>query len=265
MSTYVMTDIHGCFKKMNGMLEKINLTNNDKLIIAGDYIDRGPQSYEMLRWLESKPENVVLLRGNHDEEFAYCIDLLYGLVKKEGMVIDSYSDTCLAYEMMVVLTGQKDSSIKFFDHYGTIAHLIYEYEVTLQKMVEWKDLIRKMPFVYKGEISSKQYVVVHAGYIESLDEVELEEEYGSLEEFYIYARDDAYMFGGIKDGIVIAGHTPTIFQEELPYNYGKVYMSYDEELNCKFYNIDCGCAYGKEGFETSLACIRIDDEEIFYV
>lgn len=32
--------------------------------------------------------------------------------------------------------------------------------------------------------------------------------------FYLYARDDAYLCGGVKDGMVVAGHTPTILEDE---------------------------------------------------
>ena len=54
-------------------------------------------------------------------------------------------------------------------------------------------------------------------------------------------------------------------EEELPYNYGNVYMMYDEDLDCTFYDIDCGCAYRKQCASAKLACIRLEDEAIFYI
>ena len=63
-----MSDIHGCYDDMIKMLEQIAFTDEDTLILAGDYIDRGSQSFEMLKWIESNPINVIFLRGNHDEE-----------------------------------------------------------------------------------------------------------------------------------------------------------------------------------------------------
>lgn len=68
-----MSDIHGCYDDMIKMLEQIAFTDEDTLILAGDYIDRGSQSFEMLKWIESNPKNVIFLRGNHDEEFAYLL------------------------------------------------------------------------------------------------------------------------------------------------------------------------------------------------
>lgn len=47
---------------------KIRFSVTDQLIMAGDYIDRGKQSYKMLKWTEQCPLNVLLLRGNHEEE-----------------------------------------------------------------------------------------------------------------------------------------------------------------------------------------------------
>ena len=81
MSAYVMSDIHGCYDEFQLMLEKIGFSNDDQLIMAGDYIDRGSKSLDMLKWIESCPENALLLRGNHDEEFA----LYVGYMKRFNM------------------------------------------------------------------------------------------------------------------------------------------------------------------------------------
>ena len=69
MNTYVMSDIHGCYDEFQQMLEKIHFSDRDLLICAGDYIDRGTKNYEMMSWISNAPENVVFVRGNHDEEF----------------------------------------------------------------------------------------------------------------------------------------------------------------------------------------------------
>ena len=76
MGTYLIGDIHGCFDEFQRMLEMIQLSESDRLILIGDYIDRGPDSLSMLRWLERCPPNVTALRGNHEEEFIWYVDLL---------------------------------------------------------------------------------------------------------------------------------------------------------------------------------------------
>lgn len=56
---------------MKKMLFKIGFSVGDWLICAGDYIDRGPQSCEMLQWIENPGEKVILIRGNHDDFLYY--------------------------------------------------------------------------------------------------------------------------------------------------------------------------------------------------
>lgn len=78
-----MSDLHGCFDELNAMLAKIGFSDQDKLILAGDYIDRGSQNYEMLCWMEQVPQNILLLRGNHEEEF-YVIWSCFWQCRRSG-------------------------------------------------------------------------------------------------------------------------------------------------------------------------------------
>ena len=76
MSTYVISDIHGCYDEFIKMLDKIHLSENDKLYLAGDYIDRGKDSLAMLRWLENCSANVFPIKGNHDVGFAENVNFM---------------------------------------------------------------------------------------------------------------------------------------------------------------------------------------------
>ena len=42
-----MSDIHGCYDDMIKMLEQIAFSDEDTLILAGDYIDRGSQKCDI--------------------------------------------------------------------------------------------------------------------------------------------------------------------------------------------------------------------------
>ena len=44
MAKYAISDIHGCLKSFQALLEKIDLKKEDELFLLGDYIDRGPDS-----------------------------------------------------------------------------------------------------------------------------------------------------------------------------------------------------------------------------
>lgn len=261
MSTYIMTDIHGHYDAMKKMLQKIGFSAGDRLICAGDYIDRGPQSYEMLQWIENPGENVILIRGNHDEEYAYYMELMKTIFRKSKLEMDSRKDTMLAYK----LAGQ---ILSCFDSYGTVRELIWKKGVSFVKLSLWADCIKRMGYFYEMKKNGRRCVIVHAGYIENLKSlagVETDCDYGSLEDFYLTARDDAYLYGGVEHGMIIAGHTPTTEKYELPFNHGDVYRFYDEDADCIFYDLDCGYAWKDVQPDAKLACLRLEDEKVFYI
>lgn len=73
MKTLVIGDTHGCFDELKIMLKQTGLIlPEDRLVMLGDYIDRGPGSYDLLQYLRLLQdtygkEKVVLLRGNHEQ------------------------------------------------------------------------------------------------------------------------------------------------------------------------------------------------------
>lgn len=73
MRKFVIGDIHGSYKELRAILQDISPNlKEDKIIFLGDYIDRGPDSYKVIKLLMDLQnrfgkENVVLLRGNHEQ------------------------------------------------------------------------------------------------------------------------------------------------------------------------------------------------------
>ncbi|MDE7477887.1 MAG: metallophosphoesterase, partial [Lachnospiraceae bacterium] len=165
MSTYIMSDIHGCYDEFLHMLTKINFAATDQLILAGDYIDRGTKSYEMLKWIEHKPANVRLIRGNHEEEFAAYVQLMCQLNQQEELSTDftSAEDTIILYETLKYFMKYKGLPIAYFDLYGTLENLLYNYAVTLNDLCKWADIIRRMPYYIELKTADKTYIIVHAG------------------------------------------------------------------------------------------------------
>jgi serine/threonine protein phosphatase 1 len=68
---FAISDIHGCFDTFQRLVIKhIGLTKSDRLILLGDYIDRGDKSKEVIDFiidLMSTGFNVTPLSGNHEE------------------------------------------------------------------------------------------------------------------------------------------------------------------------------------------------------
>ena len=265
LSIYVMSDIHGCYDAFLQMLDKINFSNTDRLILAGDYIDRGKQSYEMLRWLEHTSENVELLRGNHEEEFAAYVELMCQIDQHEKLDTNftSNTDTMALYETVQYFIDRKGFSVSCFDLYGTIGNLLGNYNVTFAELCKWADMIRRMPYYDEFKIGERTCIVVHAGYTDSL--ADMGSHFSNLEQFYLYAREESCTFGGRQHAIIVAGHTPTVVEGTFAYNAGNVFRYYDQAKDCVFYDIDCGCVFRSRKPDAKLACIRMEDEKIFYV
>jgi len=67
---FAIGDIHGCYGKLTSLLNKLPFDRErDLLVFLGDYIDRGPQSREVITHLCSLKRNgtnLVTIMGNHE-------------------------------------------------------------------------------------------------------------------------------------------------------------------------------------------------------
>jgi len=84
MSTYAVGDLQGCLKPLKCLLSAVNFDPAaDNLWLAGDLINRGPESLETLRYLRKLSKQregcVTAVLGNHDLHFLavyYCEKLM---------------------------------------------------------------------------------------------------------------------------------------------------------------------------------------------
>ncbi len=71
-------DIHGRYDLLLRLFEQLaKRPNITRLVFLGDYIDRGENSAEVLKalsWLQSESDEVVCLRGNHEEMLLNVLD-----------------------------------------------------------------------------------------------------------------------------------------------------------------------------------------------
>ena len=74
MPSYVIGDVQGCFDELMLLLDKINFDpTNDELIFAGDLINRGPKSLEVLEFCLENKMSIEVVLGNHDIYLLYLI------------------------------------------------------------------------------------------------------------------------------------------------------------------------------------------------
>ncbi len=64
-----VSDIHGCTNKLVNVLDKAKYApGEDLLVLLGDYIDRGPQSYETMQLVKYLvASGAIALLGNHED------------------------------------------------------------------------------------------------------------------------------------------------------------------------------------------------------
>lgn len=76
---FAIGDIHGCFDQFRTLFEvKIKARNEDRIILLGDYIDRGEKSREVIDYIMSLQENgfdIITLLGNHEVMLLDALDL----------------------------------------------------------------------------------------------------------------------------------------------------------------------------------------------
>lgn len=166
-------DVHGHYKKLMSLYEKLNVTTDDLVIFLGDYIDRGPEVGEVLQWIMKVKdnENFIFLRGNHED---MMLSYLYG---EDDWWKYSYGQ--------VTIPGLK----KWFDNAPPNA---YE---------DFVHFITHLSLYYEIKIGDRQYIFCHAGI---KDGVTLENQ---TEDYMLWSRHEFFdSYEG--DAVVIIGHTP---------------------------------------------------------
>ncbi len=94
---FAVGDIHGCYDDMRRLLDKIPIDfTRDTLLFIGDYIDRGPNSYEVVEYLVQLKQQfpkTVFLKGNHEDmlqNYLEGTDRFTYLMNGGQLTLDSY-------------------------------------------------------------------------------------------------------------------------------------------------------------------------------
>ena len=74
MRNIFIWDIHGCFDEFQALLEKLNVTHEDKVYILWDMINRWPKSVEVISFLYENQNNFFSVKWNHEVWFLKYIN-----------------------------------------------------------------------------------------------------------------------------------------------------------------------------------------------
>jgi len=128
METWAIGDVHGCFRTLGALLERLDLNpRRDRLWLVGDLVNRGPRSLEVLRWARRLDRTMAgrfrTVLGNHD---------LHLIARWLGLVDEKPGDTVSA-----VLEAPDGPDL-----------------------VAW---LRRQPFIHAERVAGRGHVLVHAG------------------------------------------------------------------------------------------------------
>ncbi len=130
---FAIGDIHGCAQELSDLIAKLPLDNNSKIVFLGDYIDRGPDSRNVIEQIIelSDQYEVVALRGNH-----------------EAMLLEFFNDPSSSMAGFFILNGGS----------ATLASYIYQ-DNQYQIPDEHMNFFNNLPYYHETE----DYFFVHAG------------------------------------------------------------------------------------------------------
>ena len=66
MTSYAVGDIQGYLEPLKALLQKVQFASGDQLWVAGDLVNRGPDSLNTLRFIKSLGTDAKVVLGNHD-------------------------------------------------------------------------------------------------------------------------------------------------------------------------------------------------------
>lgn len=163
---YAISDIHGCLDAFEKRLEQINpelQKEGNRLVLLGDYIDRGSDSYRVLNRVYSLQnqygdEKIIALKGNHE---AWFEDFLAGIGRDWLAEDDNYntSGTFLTEEQRV----ERD---KICSREDKIDYFVRTIKTSHRELLLW---MKRLRCYYE----TTTQIFVHAGVDEEIPEEEM--------------------------------------------------------------------------------------------
>ncbi len=176
---FAVGDVHGCYGKLATLLKRLPYDpEEDFLIFLGDYLDRGPESQQVIDLLldvRHKVRNAVFLMGNHE----------YNLLEYARTGDEGYLHALRPMGVEATLSSYGDRPIRAMQDLSFLPDAHRDFLADL------------LPYYRLGD-----YLFIHAGVIPG----EQPEE-SSLDRLLV-VRDTFLHYRGTLDSVVVFGHTP---------------------------------------------------------
>ncbi|MEK4427650.1 metallophosphoesterase family protein [Paenibacillus sp. FSL M7-0802] len=213
-----VSDPHGCYDEYNSLLKKAKYNpSQDKLILLGDYVDRGQKSRQMVEqvMLLHNEWGVVALKGNHDDMFVSAIN-------NDTEELDAQWLNNGGFQTVESYCG-----ISFFEEGFEWNQYIKAKEFIREHYQHHIDFLGQLPLYYED----MSHIYVHAG----INPFHKDWKNTSDSEF-IWIREPFFTNKTGLDKTVVFGHTPCIYLHDSE----DIWFSPDEDK----IGIDGACAYG---------------------
>lgn len=229
MRTLVISDIHGCYDEFELLLQKVKYQpGQDKLILLGDYVDRGQKSrqvVERVKELHDKWGAIVLL-GNHDDMMI------------KAVIGNNEEDDAMWLNNGGLSTIQSYCGLDFFEEHFDW-HTYEEAKKYVQKYYKSHlAFLASLPLYYETD----HHIFVHAGINPFATDWKKQDE-----QEFIWIRNVFITNKTNLEKTVVFGHTPT----------ASIHDSSDIWFsdNGDKVGIDGACAYGRQ-----LNCLEIHED-----
>ncbi|MDC0172409.1 symmetrical bis(5'-nucleosyl)-tetraphosphatase [Gammaproteobacteria bacterium] len=129
MTDFVVGDIQGCFDPLISLLEKIDFDpTKDRLIAAGDLVNRGPKSLDTMRYCKNLGSAFKMVLGNHD---LHLLAIAHGVKKPTPK--DTIGEILAAPDASVLLEWLQQQPLMLGVDNFTIVHAGIPPQWTLPK------------------------------------------------------------------------------------------------------------------------------------
>ncbi len=271
MATYAIGDIQGCYNEFMHLLDLLKFDpSSDKLWIAGDMVNRGPESLAVLEKIMSLKQAAVVVLGNHE---LHLLALSKNPESKPGKN-DTIEDVLSSPRLKEITTWLCDKALFHYDpklrfamvHAGlppqwSIASALKysnELSITLSDEVNGKKFLKSMygnePSIWKDNLKGMERLkfiadcLTRCRYFSSL---------GYLD--FMEKKDPSQADVNLRPWYLIPearwGGTPIVFG-----HWASLTLTQNDSEKYQVFPIDTGAVWGGK-----LTAMRLEDKRFFSV
>ena len=144
-NVWAIGDVHGYADTLLALLDSLNLSSRDRVVLLGDLVDRGPRSCEVIRIARENPQIFSVL-GNHEEMMLNSFD------------VDNI-ETMTAQQTNWFYVGGRTTNQSYIDEFTNSQGQIDDFDLRMRvgKDLAWLDSL-------PHHIVLDDFRLVHAGY-----------------------------------------------------------------------------------------------------